>query len=220
MVWTSDILRITSSITLSTIQDVYVVDASGGNITLTLPNITTNGMQYKLKRVDSTRANTVTVQGFSGAQTIDGQVSITLSIVSSIEVQSINSVWVSLFKEGLVKNLLYFSNGGNNINLAQGSYMGQGNTSSGYGDVEIVAARTGTLTAIYATKNGTVTGTATLMKNNVATALTVDLAAPTGSNGSTLANVSVTAFDRLSVLCHNGNGTWSFAAATVIFEPS
>jgi len=218
MVWTSDILPITVTTSLSIIQDVYIVDASGGDITLTLPDITTDGMQYKLKRTDSTRANTVTIEGFAPAQTIDGEVSITLSVRSAIEVQSINTVWVSLFKSGIRKIPIYFSNGGSNIN--SGAYYGQGNVASAYGKVEVLVPAAGTITAMYSTKDSGTgkSGTSTLYVNNVASALAVSLGDGGGVTGSATGAVSVAQFDRLSIRNEGHSGSWSFGASTIMFE--
>ena len=96
MVYNTNITSITTNTTLSTKDDVYLVDASGGNLTLTLPNILGNGMRYKLQRIDTSTGNSVTVQGFSGAQTIDGSTSVLLYNWTSFEVQSYNAVWYTV----------------------------------------------------------------------------------------------------------------------------
>lgn len=96
MVFNTNIITVTSSTTLSPKDDVIIVNATTANITITLPNILGNGMQYKFKRRDSNTAFTVTIQGFTGAQTIDGLTSITLIVSGSCEVQSIDSVWYRL----------------------------------------------------------------------------------------------------------------------------
>jgi hypothetical protein len=92
MVYNTNITLITTNTTLSTKDDVYIVNASGGSLTITLPLITANGMQYKIKRSDTTPTSTVTIIGTSG-QTIDGAVSILLATTTNIELQSLNSVW-------------------------------------------------------------------------------------------------------------------------------
>jgi len=86
MVYSTNINRITTSTTLSTLSDVYLIDASGGNITITLPLITADGTQYTLTRIDTT-TNTVTIQGTSG-QTLNGVASIALFKSSTISLQS------------------------------------------------------------------------------------------------------------------------------------
>ena len=83
MVSSSNIELISTTTALSTLEDVYLVDASGGGFTITLSDITADGIHYKLIRIDepstSPPSGAVTVQGFAGAQTINGAVSVTLS---------------------------------------------------------------------------------------------------------------------------------------------
>jgi len=53
---------VTSNATLSWDYDIYFVDASGGSITLTLPDpFDYDGTHFYIKRVDTTYSNTVTV---------------------------------------------------------------------------------------------------------------------------------------------------------------
>lgn len=89
MVYNSNITEITTSTTLDIGFDVYIVDATSGNITVTLPSITADGLQYKIKRIDN-NSNRVTI---TGSQTIDGLVSIQLFPQNSIEIHSIDTVW-------------------------------------------------------------------------------------------------------------------------------
>jgi hypothetical protein len=91
MVYSSNITTITTSGTLSTEQDVYIVDASGGNITLTLPDITGDGMNYELRRID-TSINTVDIAR-GGSDLIDTATSISLNTFSSIKLHSLGNVW-------------------------------------------------------------------------------------------------------------------------------
>lgn len=92
MVFTTNIIQITANTTLTTKDDVVLVDASGGSITITLPNILSDGMQYKLKRTDATTSSTVTIQG-TGGQTIDGSTTVTLIPGGFSDIQSYNSAW-------------------------------------------------------------------------------------------------------------------------------
>ena len=142
MVFTSNINLITTSTTLSTKDDVYLVNATGGSITIILPNITCDGMQYKLKRIDVNTANTVTVQGFAGAQTIDGNTSIILIPFGICEVQSYSSVWyivsdssagsggVPIFTSAFVQNngRPYITFAGTNNQLICSFYYGGSNS--------------------------------------------------------------------------------------------
>ena len=62
---------VSSSVTLLASDSVILADASGGAITLTLPNVSSaTDLQLDIKKVDSS-ANAVTIDGFS-TQTIDG----------------------------------------------------------------------------------------------------------------------------------------------------
>lgn len=92
MVFTSNIIPITASATLSLKYDVYLVSAASGSVTITLPNIVSDGIQYKIKRTDGVTANTVTVQG-TGGQLIDGVATYTLIPLTIFEVQSYNNAW-------------------------------------------------------------------------------------------------------------------------------
>lgn len=61
MVHATNITLITSDTTLDDIHNFYIINATGGDITITLPIITTDGMNYRLVRLD-TSLNYVTIQ--------------------------------------------------------------------------------------------------------------------------------------------------------------
>lgn len=87
---------ITANATLDTGYDTYLIDASGGSITITLPDITNiTGLVFILKRTDTT-ANLVVVTGQSG-QTIDNQTIISIPINTGITISSLNNVWYIIF---------------------------------------------------------------------------------------------------------------------------
>lgn len=92
MVFSSNITPINGDITLSYDYDVYIVDGSLQNITLTLPNIVSDGIFYNIKRIDNS-TNTVTI---TGSQTIDNQSSIILRQKSNITLNSLNNLWYSV----------------------------------------------------------------------------------------------------------------------------
>ena len=75
--------------------DTYIVDASAGNITLTLPNITADGYFFTIKRIDTNDSNTVTLVG-TGGQEIDDLASILVTIGMNVTVNSINGEWRSV----------------------------------------------------------------------------------------------------------------------------
>jgi hypothetical protein len=62
MVQGNNITRISSTTTLSDINDIYLVNGGTTGFTITLPTITTDGINYKLIRQDNS-TNTVTIQG-------------------------------------------------------------------------------------------------------------------------------------------------------------
>ncbi|MDF1702395.1 MAG: hypothetical protein P1V36_14695, partial [Planctomycetota bacterium] len=69
---------ISSSTTLLASDSILMVDASGGAVTVTLPNVSSaTDLQLDIKKVDSS-ANAVTIDGFS-TQTIDGSTTQTLN---------------------------------------------------------------------------------------------------------------------------------------------
>lgn len=75
--------------------EAYLIDASSNNITLTMLNITSDGFYFMFKRVDNS-LNTVTIQGYSISQTIDGNSAITLNSGDKINLVAFNSVWWSI----------------------------------------------------------------------------------------------------------------------------
>ncbi len=72
--------------------EFYAVDCSNGNITLTLPTITYNGVFYIIHRVDSSN-NTLTIAAQNG-QTIREVQSLTLAPNRRAEIVSHNSDWL------------------------------------------------------------------------------------------------------------------------------
>ena len=84
---------ITTTGSVSYLYNVYIFDASGGNIVFTLGNAAiTDGLNYKLKRKD-TSINTVTIAGFNTSQLINGNVNEKLLIGGELNVTSIGGLW-------------------------------------------------------------------------------------------------------------------------------
>jgi hypothetical protein len=79
--WPQNKIRsITASATVTAFDHIVEIDATAGNVTVTLPTTANNRVlnkQYVFKRMDAT-ANTVTIDG-AGAETIDGAATQTLS---------------------------------------------------------------------------------------------------------------------------------------------
>ena len=118
---------------------------------------------------------------------------------------------------------LSFSNGGNNIgNL--GAFIGQGNVSSTWGDVEQIIPETIQLMTLRVTKDGTSAGVATVyiggggIGTEAPTVLTVVLPAGDGASGMIDFVVPVSQFDRISVFMNPDSGSWNYGAASVTMK--
>lgn len=72
--------------------EFYAVDCSAGNITLTLPTITYNGVYYRIHRTDSSN-NTLTVAAQNG-QTIREVQSLTLAPNRQAHIVSYGTDWL------------------------------------------------------------------------------------------------------------------------------
>jgi hypothetical protein len=83
---------ITQNHTVTEGDHTIFVNATSGNITVTLPSATNiMGRQYVIKRVDSS-VNSVTIDP-DGSETIEGASTITLDVGRSVVIQSDNSNW-------------------------------------------------------------------------------------------------------------------------------
>lgn len=89
---TSYITVINTSSILSTNYQLYFVDATNGNITITLPTITGDATLIKFTRVDASLSNSVTINANSGNQ-IDGGPSFDLTQGSFVNLISYQSNW-------------------------------------------------------------------------------------------------------------------------------
>lgn len=81
-------LVITGNTTLDGSYRNVLVNASGGNVTITLPAVATGNYEFRIKKIDSS-INTVTVDG-NGGELIDGALTqvisnqyVTLTIINS-----------------------------------------------------------------------------------------------------------------------------------------
>lgn len=87
---------ITSSQTIDNSYEAYLVDASNGNLLITLMDISeADGETFYVKRIDNS-ANSVTIQGINSSQTIDGQTSTSFSYNQSFRIVALNSIWYSI----------------------------------------------------------------------------------------------------------------------------
>lgn len=87
------VTSINSSQTLSFDWNVYLIDATLGSITVTLPTPSADGENISLSRTDAT-GNTVTVQGLLG-ETIDGASSYNLTAGNKLKVVAYLGNWWS-----------------------------------------------------------------------------------------------------------------------------
>ena len=97
MVQTAYITSTNATNNLTTGYDTYVVSISS-DITLTLPNITCDGIVIHLRRIDF-NLNIATIQG-TGGQLINGVASIPLYFNSDMTIHSLNSGWVTVYPPG------------------------------------------------------------------------------------------------------------------------
>lgn len=95
------IVNVTANTTMSSLYDVYLVNASASNITLTLPLITCNGTNYNINRYDFT-LNTLTLSATgSNFITINSGVTATSVSLNGLNtVESYNNSWYLLTGSG------------------------------------------------------------------------------------------------------------------------
>lgn len=123
MVQTAYITSTSGNTNLSIDYDTYIIDSSGGSITLTLPTITADGITFLLRRRDIT-GNTVTL---SSSATINGTTIVNPSC--DVTIHSWNSQWYTTFNGGTGSRmgrefrLSVVANNGNNF-LSFGSTSG------------------------------------------------------------------------------------------------
>jgi hypothetical protein len=101
-------LEITSDADLDTypysLYNYYGINAYSGPITITLPQITSDDMNFKLVRIDSNSLNVVTLQPKSG-NTINSNASMPLNINNKIQPNSIGNDYLALFTKFSFANL-------------------------------------------------------------------------------------------------------------------
>lgn len=119
---------------------------------------------------------------------------------------------------GPLVHYIFLSNGGNGI--INDSYYGQGSVSATYGEVEVLIPFSGIITSMYSTKDSSdsISGSATIYINNVATSLSVSFGTGSGQNGISTGEVSVSTFDRVSIRCEGYTGTWLYSSTTIVLE--
>ncbi|MHC4617381.1 MAG: hypothetical protein ACYTEQ_06465 [Planctomycetota bacterium] len=88
---TPNVVVITANYTVTASDDVILVDASGGDVTITLQASAAIRSALYIKRKDTTKANTVTISG--NGNSIDLQANQTLYTMESMRLQSDGSDW-------------------------------------------------------------------------------------------------------------------------------
>ena len=80
---------------VSDVDCVVLADASSNSITITLPDISspTDGINFRMKRIDTTLLNTVTIVGYDETQLIDGAASLLATKVNPVEIVSYAGQW-------------------------------------------------------------------------------------------------------------------------------
>ena len=90
---------ITASETLDTGFDLYLIDASGGNIVLTLP-AGSHGLSFPFSRIDNSGGNTVTINSVGGDTINDGvTTSVTLAPQTNSQIVyiSADTTWYTVY---------------------------------------------------------------------------------------------------------------------------
>jgi len=82
---------VTSNTSIDPGYELYLIDATGGNIVMTLFDILADGQVMMFRRTDST-GNTVTIV-CDGSETIDGNPTLDLPPSSSAKLVSFNDNW-------------------------------------------------------------------------------------------------------------------------------
>lgn len=86
------ITTVTGNYTILADDDILLINATGGDITVTLPTaVGIKGKVYTTKRIDNS-ANTVTVDG-DGSETVDDNADYNLFYLEFVEIGSDNSNW-------------------------------------------------------------------------------------------------------------------------------
>ncbi len=102
MVQSVSITKITESELLTLGSDTYIIDATLGNITITLPDVVSDGIHFKLIRIDSS-PNVVNIVG-EGAELIDGELEKILVIKTILELNSFEDQWYSIANSSLTRS--------------------------------------------------------------------------------------------------------------------
>lgn len=81
--------------------DTYLVDATSGNITLTLPSYTGDGPNIMISRIDSS-TNTVTIVAADTGITVNGASSVSLNSHENVRLVMLQDHWYTVAGKWLV----------------------------------------------------------------------------------------------------------------------
>ena len=189
MVHCSNIAGISASTTISLGFDVYLVDATSGNITLTLPNISTNGINVNIRRTDLT-ANIVTITG-TGGQLINGNSTLRLAINTDTTLNSLSSAWFTIHTGKGSASYLTWSSAGNLMSGAVNRYARPGTSNLTSAGVvanmrfnQNLIVKDLVIRAATAPGGTTNTATFTVVRNNSSTLLASSLVGANTTNNN------------------------------------
>lgn len=125
MVFNNNIVEITSAVTLSNEYNLYIVNAATP-FTITLPPITSNGMNFELSRVDNT-SNIVSISG--GGANIDGNSSMTFYMLTSSLLISYANNWYRFdsypgVTATVMMQEIFFSTGNDTVGIVGTEFVG------------------------------------------------------------------------------------------------
>ncbi|AYV76701.1 MAG: hypothetical protein Terrestrivirus12_4 [Terrestrivirus sp.] len=89
------VTELTSSQTIDFSYNVFLVDATAGSITMTVPAPPSDGIKFFVKRIDAVQTNSLTI--LTPGALINGQSSITLSEKANLLVASYSGNWFTVF---------------------------------------------------------------------------------------------------------------------------
>lgn len=208
------ISNVTSTSSASKFFDTYLINATSGDIVFTLVDVSssTNGVHINLIRTDSS-TNTVTIQGKSGVQTINGSSSVLLLTRSALFLSAFGGVWYSpviissLYSPSLIQLVTFNSNG----NLTSGNFLTYFGQSIEL-QAQILITRNIVVKNMYVSLTSApgvgFSRTFTLRKNAVSSSLIVTISGNTTTGNNTNTDVSFVQGDLLSLLnVRSGGGS-------------
>lgn len=210
---------LTTDIILTSTSPVNnLLDATNGGFTVTLPDASNSGITLSFRRIDGVFGNTVTLQSFTGTQTIEGQSTLNFNGGWSTTLISYTGAWYYYSGSSTFNTLIYFNSGGD---LSPNNFLLMGSQNSNELDTFIIMTRNLFIKNMYAgvsaSPGGTDSRTFTLRQNSTNTSLAVTISGTdtTGFNG--VNTVFINPFDLISIE-HTVSGSPSAAVGYVSIE--